>query len=68
MTKRPRPEAISCIPLAAGKEVVVSEELKISSVNAPFHCAYRHAFQIPENPASITKRNSNTIRCSNMLT
>jgi len=68
MTKRPRPEAISYIPLAAGKEVVVNEELKISSVNAPFHCAYHHAFQNSRKPTSVTKLNSNTIRSSNMLT
>lgn len=68
MTKRPRPEAISYIPLAARKEVVVNEELKMLSVNAPFHCAYHHAFQIPENRTSITKLNSYTIRSSNMLT
>jgi len=49
MTKRPRPEAISYIPLAARKEVVVNEELKMLSVNAPFHRAYHHASQIPEN-------------------
>jgi len=36
MTKRPRPEAISYIPLAARKEVVVNDELKMLSVNAPF--------------------------------
>jgi hypothetical protein len=49
MTKRPRPEAISYIPLALRKEVVVTDELKMLSVDAPFHCAYQHAFQIPEN-------------------
>lgn len=68
MTKTPRPEAISSISLAARKEVVVTDELKMLSVKAPFHCAYHHAFQIPVKPTSIIKLHSCNKRNSDKLT